>query len=62
MIAAAHTVLCLKVVGWGSRHGSAKTEDSPCLKLRPCSKMPSSAGMLQIGVDTYGGGGEIRSA
>jgi len=35
---------------------AAAHTDSPCLKLRPCSKMPSSAGMLQIGVDTYGGG------
>lgn len=29
--------------------------DSPCLRLRPASKM-SSAGMLQIGIQTYGGG------
>jgi len=35
---------------------AAAHTDSPCLKLRPCSKMPASAGMLQIGVDTYGGG------
>lgn len=42
---------------WCNRGLCATTaKDSPCLKLRPCSKMPSSAGMLQIGVDTYGGG------
>ncbi|CAJ1394556.1 unnamed protein product [Effrenium voratum] len=35
---------------------AAAHTDSPCLKLRPCSKMPKSAGMLQVGVDTYGGG------
>lgn len=29
--------------------------DSPCLRLRPNSKM-SSAGMLQVGIQTYGGG------
>merc|ERR1719199_2369353 len=29
--------------------------DSPCLPLRPNSKM-SSAGMLQVGIQTYGGG------
>ncbi|CAJ1362783.1 unnamed protein product [Effrenium voratum] len=29
--------------------------DSPCLRLRPNSKM-TSTGMLQVGVQTYGGG------
>lgn len=29
--------------------------DSPCLRLRPNSKM-SSTGMLQVGIQTYGGG------
>eukprot|EP00913_Durusdinium_trenchii_P012846 g12062.t1 len=29
--------------------------DSPCLRLRPNSKM-SSGGMLQVGIQTYGGG------
>mmetsp|Transcript_120087 Transcript_120087/g.346923 ORF Transcript_120087/g.346923 Transcript_120087/m.346923 type:complete len:474 (-) Transcript_120087:87-1508(-) len=29
--------------------------DSPCLRLRPNSKM-SSSGMLQVGIQTYGGG------
>ena len=41
---------------WGMTILTTTAKDSPCLKLRPCSKMPSSAGMLQIGVDTYGGG------
>merc|ERR550534_2604479 len=29
--------------------------DSPCLRLRPNSKV-SGAGMLQVGIQTYGGG------
>lgn len=42
--------------GTGGVVMAAGHTDSPCLKLRPCSKMPSSAGTLQVGVDTYGGG------
>eukprot|EP00746_Dinoflagellata_sp_MGD_P012605 gnl/MRDRNA2_/MRDRNA2_126951_c0_seq1.p1 gnl/MRDRNA2_/MRDRNA2_126951_c0~~gnl/MRDRNA2_/MRDRNA2_126951_c0_seq1.p1 ORF type:complete len:454 (-),score=65.96 gnl/MRDRNA2_/MRDRNA2_126951_c0_seq1:224-1441(-) len=30
--------------------------DSPCLRLRPVSKLTTSAGMLQVGIQTYGGG------
>lgn len=35
---------------------AAAHTDSPCLKLRPCSKVPEKAGTVQLGVDTYGGG------
>mmetsp|Transcript_10840 Transcript_10840/g.27078 ORF Transcript_10840/g.27078 Transcript_10840/m.27078 type:complete len:584 (+) Transcript_10840:101-1852(+) len=35
---------------------AAAHTDSPCLKLRPCSKLPPKAGTVQLGVDTYGGG------
>lgn len=35
---------------------AAAHTDSPCLKLRPCSKVPAKAGTVQLGVDTYGGG------
>jgi len=56
------TSICAFAVGgkFESAHGGALIvgahTDSPCLKLRPCSKIPSNAGTLQLGVDTYGGG------
>lgn len=35
---------------------AAAHTDSPCLKVRPCSKVPAKAGTVQLGVNTYGGG------
>eukprot|EP00931_Biecheleriopsis_adriatica_P068955 TRINITY_DN42842_c0_g1_i1.p1 TRINITY_DN42842_c0_g1~~TRINITY_DN42842_c0_g1_i1.p1 ORF type:complete len:567 (+),score=119.15 TRINITY_DN42842_c0_g1_i1:66-1703(+) len=56
------TSICAFVVGgqFDAAEGgvvmAAAHTDSPCLKLRPYSKMPSKAGTLQLGVETYGGG------
>jgi len=56
------TSICAFAVGgsFSSSEGGALIlgahTDSPCLKLRPRSKVPKKAGTLQLGVDTYGGG------
>eukprot|EP00929_Paragymnodinium_shiwhaense_P030528 TRINITY_DN17289_c0_g1_i1.p1 TRINITY_DN17289_c0_g1~~TRINITY_DN17289_c0_g1_i1.p1 ORF type:complete len:366 (+),score=75.52 TRINITY_DN17289_c0_g1_i1:64-1098(+) len=56
------TSICVFAVGgqFSTEEGgvllAAGHTDSPCLKVRPCSKLPSKAGTLQLGVDTYGGG------